>query len=89
MTSKEVVEWLEKELGIRSYLAIGDSGAIQRLEWIAVATTLGDWTLDDIKSAINQTVDIKPLPRRIDEIFRLLEWRRRAKWQSNGETVKR
>jgi hypothetical protein len=89
MTRNEVLEWLEKELGIRSYLAIGDSGAIHRLEWIAVATTLGDWTLDDIKSAIDQTVGIEPLPKRIDEIFRMLEWRRRAKWQGDGEMVKR
>jgi hypothetical protein len=89
MTRNEVLEWLEKELGIRSYLAIGDSGAIQRLEWIAVAATLGEWTLEDIKSAIDQTAYIKPLPRRIDEIFRTLEWRRRAKWQGDGEMVKR
>jgi hypothetical protein len=73
---------MEKELGLRSYRAIGDSGAIHRLEWIAVATTLGDWTLDDIKSAIDQTAAIKPLPRRIDEIFRILERQRQAKWRT-------
>lgn len=87
MTRNEVLEWLEKELGLRSYLAIGDSGAIHRLEWIAVATTLGDWTLEDIKSAIDQTADIKPLPRRIDEIHRLLEWGRREKWRGNSSTL--
>jgi hypothetical protein len=52
------------------------------LEWIAVATTLGDWTLEDIKSAIDRTADIKPLPRRIDEIHRLLERQRQAKWRT-------
>jgi hypothetical protein len=82
MTRDEVLDWLEKELGIRSYRAIGDSGAIHRLEWIAVATTLGDWTLEDIKSAIDRTADIKPLPRRIDEIFRILERQRQAKWRT-------
>jgi len=86
MTKDEVLAWMEKELGLRSYLAIGDSGAIHRLEWIAVATTLGDWTLEDIKSAIDQTVDIKPLPRRIDEIFRILEFGRREKWRNNSST---
>jgi len=86
MTRNEVLEWLEKELGIRSYLAIGDSGAIHRLEWIAVATTLGDWTLEDIKSAIDRTADIKPLPRRIDQIFRILEWRRQEKWRSSTQS---
>jgi hypothetical protein len=84
MTRNEVLEWFEKELGLRSYRAIGDSGAIHRLEWIAVATTLGDWTLEDIKSAIDQTAAIKPLPRRIDEIHRLLEQKRQAKWCGNG-----
>jgi hypothetical protein len=78
----EVLAWMEKELGLRSYRAIGDSGAIHRLEWIAVATTLGDWTLDDIKSAIDQTAAIKPVPRRIDEIFRILERQRQAKWRT-------
>jgi hypothetical protein len=73
---------MEKGLGLRSYRAIGDSGAIHRLEWIAVATTLGDWTLEDIKSAIDRTADIKPLPRRIDEIFRILERQRQAKWRT-------
>jgi hypothetical protein len=82
MTRDKVLEWLEKELGLRSYRAIGDSGAIHRLEWIAVAMTLGDWTLDDIKSAIDQTADIKPLPRRVDEIYRLLERQRQAKWRT-------
>jgi hypothetical protein len=82
MTRDEVLAWMEKELGLRSYRAIGDSGAIHRLEWIAVATTLGDWTLDDIKSAIDQTAAIKPVPRRIDEIFRILERQRQAKWRT-------
>jgi hypothetical protein len=48
---------------------------------------LGDWTLEDIKSAIDQTADIKPLPRRIDEIHRLLEWGRREKWRGNSSTL--
>jgi hypothetical protein len=82
MTRDEVLAWMEKGLGLRSYRAIGDSGAIHRLEWIAVATTLGDWTLEDIKSAIDRTADIKPLPRRIDEIFRILERQRQAKWRT-------
>ena len=86
MTRDEVLEWLEKQFNIRSYLAIGDSGAIHRLEWIATATEMGDWTIDDIKAAIDQTAGIKPLPRRIDEILRLLERKRWQRWQSKSST---
>jgi len=86
MTKQEVLNWLEEQLGIRSYLALGNGGATHRLEWIAVATTMGDWTIDDIKAAIDQTVGIKPLPRRIDEILRLLERKRWQRWQSKSST---
>jgi len=86
MTREEVLEWMEKQLGIRSYRAIGDGGAIQRLEWIAVAMEFGDWTIDDIKAAIDQTVGIKPLPERVREIHRLLERKRWEKWQSKSST---
>ena len=86
MTREEVLQWLEKELGIRSYMAIGDSGAIHRLEWIAVAATMGDWTIDDVKAAIDQTVGIKPLPRRIDEVLRILQRKRWQKWESKSST---
>jgi len=86
MTREEILEWLEGQLGIRSYMAIGDSGAIHRLEWIAVAATMGDWTIDDIKAAIDQTVGIKPLPERVREIHRLLERKRWEKWQSKSST---
>jgi len=86
MTREEILEWLEGQLGIRSYMAIGDSGAIHRLEWIAVAATMGDWTLDEIRDAIDKTKGIKPLPQRISEIHRLLERKRWEKWQSKSST---
>jgi len=86
MTRDEILEWLEQKLKIRSYRAIGDSGAIHRLEWIATAVVLGDWTIEDIDAALDQTAGIKPLPRRISEIHRILERKRWQKWQSKSST---
>jgi len=85
MTRDEVLQWLEKELGI-SHLALGDGGATHRLEWIAVATVLGDWTLDEVKQVIEQTKGIKPMPRRIDEMLRILQRKRWQKWESKSST---
>jgi len=86
MTRDQVLEWMEKQLGIRSYRAIGDGGAIHRLEWIAVAVELGDWTIDEIKEVLDQTEGIKPLPQRISEMHRLLERKRWQRWQSKSST---
>ena len=86
MTRDQVLEWMEKQLGIRSYRAIGDGEAIHRLEWIATAVEMGDWTIDEVKSAIDQTAGIKPLPERVDEIYRILFWKRWEKWQRKSST---
>ncbi len=85
MTRDEVLRWIEMQLGVRDYRNIGDGGAIQRLEWIAVAHGFGDWSLEDIKEAIDKTADIRPLPRRIGEIHRLLERKRWEKQSEGGE----
>ena len=85
MTKDEVLNWLEQQLGIRSYLALGDGGTIHRIEWIAVAVVLGDWTIDEVAEAIEQTKTVKPMPRRIDEILRILQRKRWQKWQSSTQ----
>jgi len=47
---------------------------------------MGDWTIDEVKSAIDQTAGIKPLPERVDEIYRILFWKRWEKWQGKSST---
>lgn len=89
MSRDEVFKWFNKQLGLKeTSLYSYDGGTIQRAEWIAVAATMGEWKLDDIKEAIDATKDIKSIPRRVDEIYRLLsrkKWEQIAKLQTGGD----
>jgi len=78
MTREEVLRWVEDKLGVRATALEG--GSAHRLEWIAVACTLGDWTLNDIEQAIEQTKNVKPMSLRIDEILRILQRAKFAKF---------
>lgn len=90
MGRDEIFRWFNLQLGLKeTSLYSYDGATIQRAEWIAVAVTLGDWTLDDIKEAIDATSNIKSIPRRVDEIYRLLDrkrWMKVAKLQEGGKT---
>ena len=77
MTREQVLEWLEQRLGINNYLNLGDSGAIHRIEWIALEVAhFKKWTLDDLEAALKATEGVKPVTRRIDDILRWLTFRR-------------
>jgi len=76
MTREEVLQWLSERLGIRDYLNLGDSGAIHRLEWIATEVVcFGKWTLDDLEAALRETEGIRPITRRIRDIYHYLAFR--------------
>jgi len=77
MTREQVLQWLEQRLGINNYRGLGDSGAIHRLEWIALEVAhFKKWTLDDLEAALKATEGVKPVTRRIDDILRWLTFRR-------------
>ncbi len=77
MTREQVLEWLEQRLGINNYRSLGDSGAIHRIEWIALEVAhFKKWSLDDLEAALKATEGVKPVTRRIDDIFHWLTFRR-------------
>jgi len=78
MTREQVLEWLCEKLGIRNYRNLGDSGAIHRLEWIALEVAhFRRWSLDDIEAALKATEGVKPVTLRIYDIHRFLTFKLR------------
>ena len=76
MTKEEVLQWLSKQLGIEDYRNLGDSGAIQRLEWIALEVAhFKRWSLEDLEEALRETESIRPVTRRIRDIYHHLAFR--------------
>jgi len=76
MTREEALQWLCERLGIQDYRNLGDSGAIQRLEWIALEVAhFRKWTLEDIETALQATEGVQPVTRRIRDIYHYLAFR--------------
>ena len=76
VTREQVLEWLCEKLDIRNYRNLGDSGAIHRLEWIALEVAhFRRWSLDDIEAALKATESVKPVTRRIYDIHHFLTFR--------------
>jgi len=73
MTRDEVLQWLCEQLGIHDYRGLDDGGAIQRLEWIALEVAhFRKWSLSDLEAALKATEGIKPITRRIRDIYHYL-----------------
>ena len=76
MTREEVLAWLSERLGIQNYKDLSDSGAIQRLEWIALEVAhFRKWTLEDLQEALQATEGVQPVTRRIRDIYHYLAFR--------------
>ena len=76
MTREQVLDWLSERLGIEDYRGLGDSGAIHRLEWIALEVAhFRKWTIDDIEAALKETEGVQPVTRRIRDIYHYLTFR--------------
>ena len=76
MTKEEVMQWLCDRLGVHDYLNLGDSGAIHRLEWIALEIAhFRKWTLEDLQEALQATEGVQPVTRRIRDIYHYLAFR--------------
>ena len=77
MTREQVLDWLCERLGIQNYLNLGDSGAIHRLEWIALEVAhFKKWALEDLEAALKATEGVKPVSRRINDIHHWLVFKR-------------
>jgi len=76
MTREQVLQWLSRQLGIEDYRNLGDSGAIQRLEWIALEVAhFQKWSLSDLEAALQATEGVKPIAQRIRDIYHYLAFR--------------
>jgi len=76
MTREQVLDWLSERLGVQDYRNLGDSGAIHRLEWIALEVShFRKWTIDDLQEALQATEGVQPVARRIREIYHYLTFR--------------
>ena len=76
MTREQVLNWLSERLGVQDYRGLGDGGAVQRLEWIALEVAhFKKWTIDDIEAALKETEGISPVTQRIREIYHFLSFR--------------
>jgi len=76
MTRDEVLAWLSERLCIQNHKDLGDSGAIHRLEWIALEVAhFRKWTLEDIETALQATEGVQPVTRRIRDIYHYLAFR--------------